>query len=48
MKYNKPVLDFLASAGLSAAQSIKDGVICREVSMSKVQTNLEGQGVRIK
>ncbi len=35
-------------AGIAAAQSIKDDVLCREVSISKVQKNLEGQGVRIK
>ena len=35
-------------AGVAAAQSVKDGMTCREVNISKVPKALEGQGVRIK
>jgi hypothetical protein len=35
------------AAGVAAAQSIKDGVTCREVSISSVQSRLEAQDVRL-
>jgi hypothetical protein len=35
-------------AGVAAALSLKDGVTCREVDVSRVQKALVGQGVRIK
>ncbi len=35
-------------AGIAAALSLKDGVTCREVDISKVQKALEKQGVRIE
>ena len=35
-------------AGVAAAISYKDKVSCRDVSMSKVQTSLKKQGVRIE
>lgn len=35
-------------AGVAAAISYKDNVSCRDVSMSKVQTSLKKQGVRIE
>ncbi len=35
-------------AGVAAAVSLKDGVTCREVDVSRVQKALEKQGVRIK
>ncbi len=34
-------------AGIAAAQSLKDGVTCREVDIKKVQKALKRQGVRI-
>jgi len=34
-------------AGVAAAVSIKDNVKCRQVDISKVQTALKKQGVRI-
>ncbi len=33
--------------GVAAAVSVKDNVTCRNVNLSKVQSKLEGQGVRI-
>jgi hypothetical protein len=35
-------------AGVAAAVSLKDGVTCREVDVSKVQRALEKQGVRLR
>jgi len=35
-------------AGVAAAVSLKDGVTCREVDISKTQKALKKQGVRIE